>query len=117
MARNYRTAQGKVLDMSALATKHERSRAVGNMSVNARGDTIDSDGKIVVPVTQKVGKAYGKTVGNKSANAKSVPVVQTVERVNPVEQFEKSQEEKELESLQEDDLEIEAIKTKENESK
>ena len=37
----YRTAQGKNIDMAALAAKNERTRAVGNMNVNARGDTID----------------------------------------------------------------------------
>lgn len=63
----YRTAQGKQLDMSALVAKNEKTRAVGNMKVNARGDTIDGLGKIVEPVTAKVSKRYEKTVGNKSA--------------------------------------------------
>ena len=43
----YRTAQGKMVDMSALQAKNERTRAVGNMKVNARGDTIDSNGKLL----------------------------------------------------------------------
>jgi hypothetical protein len=64
----YRTAMGKVVDMSQLATKNERARAVGNMSVNARGDTIDATGKIVLPVTKKVGDRYQKTVSNRAAN-------------------------------------------------
>lgn len=64
----YRTAQGKVVDMSQLAAKNERTRAVGNMSVNARGDTIDSQGRIVLPVTKKVGDKYQKTVSNRAAN-------------------------------------------------
>ena len=63
----YRTAQGKQLDMSALVAKNEKTRAVGNMKVNARGDTIDGRGKIIEPVTAKVSKKYEKTVGNKSA--------------------------------------------------
>lgn len=64
----YRTAMGKVVDMSQLAAKNERARAVGNMSVNARGDTIDATGKIVLPVTKKVGDRYQKTVSNRAAN-------------------------------------------------
>ena len=64
----YRTAQGKSLDMSALASKNERVRAVGNMPVNARGDTIDSQGKIVVPVTQTTSQAYKKTVSERAVN-------------------------------------------------
>ena len=64
----YRTAQGKVVDMSQLAAKNERTRAVGNMSVYARGDTIDGEGRIIVPVTKKVGDKYQKTVANRAAN-------------------------------------------------
>jgi len=63
----YRTALGKSLDMSALVARNEKTRAVGNMKVNARGDTIDGQGRIVEPVTSKVSKQYEKTVGNKSA--------------------------------------------------
>ncbi len=40
----YRTAMGKTVDMAALTAKNEKVRAVGNMSVNARGDTIDARG-------------------------------------------------------------------------
>jgi len=64
----YRTAQGKTLDMSALAARNERTRAVGNMSVNARGDTIDATGKIIVPVTKRVSQAYQKTVSERAVN-------------------------------------------------
>ena len=64
----YTTAMGKVVDMSQLAAKNERARAVGNMSVNARGDTIDATGKIILPVTKKVGDRYQKTVSNRAAN-------------------------------------------------
>ena len=64
----YRTAQGKVVDMTQLAAKHEKTRAVGNMSVNARGDTLDASGKIILPVTKKVGDRYQQTVSNRAAN-------------------------------------------------
>ena len=43
----YKTAQGKVLDMDRLKLLHERETAVGNMKVNARGDTIDQYGNII----------------------------------------------------------------------
>ena len=42
---NYKTAMGKTVDMAALAAKNEKTRAVGNMKVNARGDTIDAQGR------------------------------------------------------------------------
>lgn len=111
--KQHRTAQGKIIDMAALAAKNERVRAVGNMKVNARGDTIDANGKIIVPVTQKVGDSYQKTVGNKTAHAKRPPVqsAKRPEKVQP--QPELTKEEFELESNLDDDLEIEAIKAKE----
>lgn len=69
----YRTAQGRKLDMAQLAAKNEKTRAVGNMNVNARGDTIDSNGKVIVPVTKKVGNRYSNTVQAESNRA--TPVV------------------------------------------
>jgi hypothetical protein len=64
----YRTAQGRPLDMASLAAKNEKTRAVGNMNVNARGDTIDSHGKVIVPVTRKVGNRYNNSVANPESN-------------------------------------------------
>ena len=43
----FRTAMGKVVDMSALQSRNEKVRAVGNMKVNARGDEVDNSNKIV----------------------------------------------------------------------
>ena len=106
MGRSYKSAQGKTIDMSALAAKNERVRAVGNMKVNARGDTIDSQGRVVVPVTQKVGDAYQKTVGNRSAQVKKPAKTTKTEQL--------TKEELELESSFDDDLEVENIKQKES---
>ena len=63
-----RSAMGKMVDMASLMAKNENTRAVGNMSVNARGDTIDAFGRVVQPVTEKVNQAYANTVGTRSAN-------------------------------------------------
>lgn len=112
MPKNYRTAQGKTVDMSALIAKNERVRAVGNMKVNARGDTIDSFGKVIVPITQKVGDAYQKTVGNKSAQVKKPVLKPNVNKVAKSEEL--TIEEKELENSFEDDVEVEQIKAQEN---
>lgn len=107
---NYRTAQGKNIDMAALAAKNERVRAVGNMKVNARGDTIDATGKVVVPVTQKVGQQYQKTVGNRSAQPKKA---KEVIEVKPKVKEQLTEEEMDLEASFNDDLEVEQIKAKE----
>ena len=113
--KNYKSAMGKSVDMSALAARNEHTRAVGNMSVNARGDTIDSNGRVIRPVTDKVNEAYGKTVGNKSAQVKRTvtpkPTPQKAETVKPkVEEL--TEEELELEESIEDDIEVEKIKAK-----
>jgi len=105
--RQYRTAQGKQIDMAALAAKNERVRAVGNMKVNARGDTIDATGKVVVPVTQKVGEKYQKTVGNRSAQP-----VKSSKAPQPKQQLTK--DELDIDSSLDDDLEVEKIKSQES---
>jgi hypothetical protein len=108
--KQYRSAQGKMVDITSLAAKNERVRAVGNMKVNARGDTIDSTGKIIVPATQKVGERYQKTVGNKSAQ----PVKKQqapIQQVRPKPELTK--DELDLESTFNDDLEVEQIKANE----
>lgn len=113
----YRTAQGKVVDMSQLAAKNERTRAVGNMSVNARGDTIDGQGKIILPVTKKVGDKYQKTVSNRAANIvkrKQVDSFTPIETApapeSKIDLSELMEEELEFLDTSEEDNEIEAIK-------
>jgi hypothetical protein len=93
-----RTAQGKIIDMRALAAKNEHTRAVGNMKVNARGDEIDSTGKVITPITEKV----AKIVGNKSAQVRPPS--------SPAKQREMTKEEIELEQQLEADFEVENIK-------
>lgn len=103
---------GKSVDMTSLVSKNEKVRAVGNMSVNARGDTIDAHGRVIIPVTAKVNDAYSKTVGNKSAQVKP----RTPAKV-PVEVPELSEIEKELDASIEDDIAVEEIKAAEKKVK
>lgn len=113
----YRTAQGKVVDMSQLAAKNERTRAVGNMSVNARGDTIDGHNRVILPVTKKVGEKYQKTVSNRAANivkrkqADSFTPIETAPAPETkVDLAELIEEELEFADTADEDNEIEAIK-------
>lgn len=62
----YRTAMGKTVDMSALATRNEKTRAVGNMRVNARGDLLDSSNRVIQDATQRVGEQYTTTVSSET---------------------------------------------------
>ena len=102
----HRSALGRSIDMGQIAAKNEHVRAVGNMNVNARGDTIDSHGKVVVPVTKKVGDGYQRTVSNRAANVlkpTNAPVADVqppVEELHPEEmEFEDDNEAAEIEAL------------------
>lgn len=82
--RTYRTAQGKLVDLGALQLKNENVRAVGNMSVNAKGDLIDSTNRSISSRNDQVGKQYKKQITNvtdsavvsskKSVKADPIPV-------------------------------------------
>ena len=112
----YRTAQGRSVDMSRLIAKNEKTRAVGNMKVNARGDVIDGHGKIIQSVNERTSQRYENTVSKaaKQVNTRiqpdKQPVPQAVKQA-PVELEEKLPIEEEFDS--QDDIEIEQIKQQE----
>jgi hypothetical protein len=117
----HRTAMGKQIDMNALRSRNERVRAVGNVkNLNARGDTIDVNGRVIKPVTAKVTDGYNKTVGNRSAQVTKRPP-QPAQRIQPdkpkIDLNELTAEEREFEESLEDDLEIEKIKQAELKAK
>ena len=58
----YRTAQGKVIDMGSLALQNEHVRAVGNMNVNARGDLIDHENRVITSKPAMVQQQYNQQV-------------------------------------------------------
>jgi hypothetical protein len=101
--KTYKTARGKTVDMNALLAKNEKTPAVGNMKANARGDIIDHNGKVLVPVTDRISQQYAQTVGNKSAQVQIKPTPPKPEL---------TKEELELEAELNDDFEVEEIKKK-----
>lgn len=64
--RVYRTAQGKIVDLGALQLQNENVRAVGNMSVNARGDLLDGWNRPIESRTKQVARQYDKQTSNVS---------------------------------------------------
>lgn len=68
-ARKYRSAMGKTVDIGALMLQNENVRAVGNMSVNARGDTLDSNNQVIDRKAQQIQRQNRKT------NVMSEPMV------------------------------------------
>ena len=110
---------GKKLDMGALMAKNEKARAVSNAKLNARGDVIDAQGKIVQSANNRVSKLHNNTVGNKSANvvknsnALAQQPVQNQSKEEILPTFELTESEKELENEFDDGVEVEKIKEKE----
>jgi len=64
MAKTYRTAKGKNVDLGSILNQNETVRAVGNMNVNARGDLVDSQNKTIERKNKQVQKQYRKQISN-----------------------------------------------------
>lgn len=77
---------GRTVDMSALASKNEQVRAVGNMNVNARGDVLNSDNEVIDDSNQRINRVYNKTVNPRSMSEDITPPQQaaTATPVTPI---------------------------------
>lgn len=112
----HRTASGKSIDMSALASKNENVRAIGNMNVNAKGDLIDSNNKVIAPASQRVARSYNKTTQNPSANQNvnkqealkpdQTPVAPVLKKEEPPVVFLEDMSEDEIEYFDEFDADV-----------
>ena len=98
----YNTAMGRQLDMSALAAKNEKVRAVGNMNVNARGDVLDSHNQIINDGNQRINRVYQKTVNNRAMVDDITPPAKTAAPTPQVKFEELTEDEKQFEESDED---------------
>ena len=73
MSKTYRTAKGQQLDIGSLLLQNENTRAVGNMGVNARGDKINSQGKVIKGRNEQMQAQYAQ-VHKQESLAKDEPV-------------------------------------------
>lgn len=81
MSKLHKTALGKSFDMAAFRTKNEKVRAVGNMNVNSRGDTIDSNNNVIQDNTKRVNQHYARGINrnvNRAATTQTQPKQQDV---------------------------------------
>lgn len=69
----YKSAMGTPIDMGALALQNQNVRAVGNMNVNARGDSVDSQNKVVEQRNRQVQRQYERTTTAQTNPAKMSP--------------------------------------------
>lgn len=53
-----------MVDMGSIRLKNEEVRAVGNMHVNARGDLIDHENRVIKTRPQQVNQSYDQQVTN-----------------------------------------------------
>lgn len=60
MGRTYTSVRGKEIDMEKLSLRHEKTPAVGNAKVNARGDQLGPGGKIVKTKEEIMAEYYAK---------------------------------------------------------
>jgi hypothetical protein len=67
--KQYRSAMGKTVDMGSLLLQNESVRAVGNMGVNARGDVINSNNRIIEKKSRQVQRH-----NRRSTNVSNTPV-------------------------------------------
>jgi predicted transcriptional regulator YheO len=58
----YKTAQGKTVDMGSLVLKNEKTRAVGNMGINARGDQVDDMNRVIQTRNEQVNAQYNQQI-------------------------------------------------------
>lgn len=58
MGKVYKTANGKSVDIDNLRLVNEKTIAVGNMKVNARGDQLGPGGEVIQTRNQTMGQHY-----------------------------------------------------------
>jgi len=71
-----KTARGRTLDMGNLAAKNEKTRAVSNLNMNARGDIIDNRGNVEIP-REKIQKEFYKNNAPSEKESVSIKAEET----------------------------------------
>ena len=85
LRQQYRSMQGKVVDLGQLISKNELTPAVGNARVNARGDELGPGGKIV-RTKEEIMAEYYRNKSNSLPDAvpnRARTVTKQIESVNP----------------------------------
>jgi hypothetical protein len=67
------SAMGKPVDMASLRQRNQHVRAVGNMNVDAEGNTLDSHNNIIDDSTNRVNRMYNRTTQNPQASSRVAP--------------------------------------------
>jgi hypothetical protein len=86
--KQYRTMQGKIVDLEKLAAKNELVPAIGNIPVNARGDELGPGGRIIRKREDIVNEYYERNtnftpIDNRIRKPVEVPVPAHVNETAP----------------------------------
>lgn len=85
-----RSMRGDIIDMNALRSANEKTSAVGNAKMNARGDRLGRDGRVVKTKEQVVEEYYRS---NPRAVEKAVPLRSIEDEVmTPAEALKRAEE-------------------------
>jgi hypothetical protein len=79
--KQYRSAMGKTVDMGSLLLQNESIRAVGNMGVNARGDVINSNNKVIEKKSKQVQRH-----NRRSINGSNIPAATSTTSLKKVQE-------------------------------
>jgi hypothetical protein len=71
----YKSAQGKSVDLGTIILQNEHVRAVGNMNVNARGDLLDNENRVIETKPRQIQRQNARTT-----NVSTTPVQTSVIR-------------------------------------
>jgi len=75
----YKSAQGKSVDLGTIMLQNEHVRAVGNMNVNARGDKLDSENRVIESKPRQIQRQL-----NRTTNVSADPVQSSVTKAKRV---------------------------------
>jgi hypothetical protein len=100
----YKSALGKSVDIGALLLQNEQVRAVGNMNVNARGDILDSQNRVIEPRNKQVQRKYRR----QSTQGKNIPVSNSTIEARQAAMAKQAPEDT-FEDLPMDDIELDPV--------
>lgn len=81
--KQYRTMQGRIIDMDKLRSSNELQPAIGNMKVNARGDEIGTGGKIL-RTREQIMAQYYENNPNAAPDPDNVRIAEDAKQTAPV---------------------------------
>ena len=81
----YKSAQGKSVDLGTIILQNEHVRAVGNMNVNARGDLLDNENRVIETKPRQIQRQNARTTNVTSTPVQTSVIRARKERKNPVE--------------------------------